>query len=61
MTYIIEIDKKKCIGCQACTAISSSFVMKEEKAKPIKKTVEELGDISEAAASCATGAITIKN
>jgi ferredoxin len=60
MTHKISVDKKKCIGCGACTATCpNSFDMKEGKAYPIKPEVEELTCEKDAEAGCPVDAISI--
>ncbi len=59
--YKIEIDKEKCIGCGNCAAVCpASFEMKEGKAVPKRKEVENITCEDEAAKSCPVEAITIK-
>ncbi|MBC8434946.1 ferredoxin [archaeon] len=60
MTFKISVDKKKCIGCGSCNAICpGSFTMKDGKAEPTKKEVEELTCETDAESACPVGAIKI--
>ena len=58
--YKIEVNKKECIGCGACTAQCDNFVMDGDKAKPKKAVVEKLGCNKDAQAVCPVEAISIK-
>ena len=60
MTYKINIDKEKCIGCGACTAQCDNFEMKGDKAVVKKKEVDEIGCNQEAADICPVEAIIVK-
>jgi len=60
MTYKINIDKEKCIGCGACTAQCDNFEMKGDKAVAKKKEVDEIGCNQEAADICPVEAIIVK-
>ncbi len=58
--YVIAIDKKECIGCGSCVAISpENFELKGGKASAKRKDVEELGNAKDAADSCPVGCIKI--
>jgi ferredoxin len=57
--YTIEVIKKDCIGCGACTVNCDNFVMDGDKAKPIKAEVDEIGCNQEASDSCPVTAIKI--
>ena len=60
MTHKIIVDKNKCVGCGACTAMCpNSFEMKNGKAFAIKSEVEKLTCEEEAKDSCPIDAISI--
>ena len=58
--YHIEVDKKACIGCGACTVVCDNFVMKGDKAEAVKAEVDSLESNQEAADGCPVSAITVK-
>jgi ferredoxin len=63
MAYKISVDKDKCIGCGACTAVcDESFEMKGGKAVAKHSSVDEkdLTCEREAADVCPVGAISVK-
>ncbi len=59
MTFKIEVDKEKCIGCGACAATCDNFELEEGKSHAKKTEVDELGCNQEAADVCPVGCITI--
>jgi ferredoxin len=60
MPYKITIQKEKCIGCGACAAICSNFILKSGKSSVRKAVVDELGCSKEAAESCPVQCIKIE-
>jgi ferredoxin len=48
-----------CIGCGACAAVSSNWVIDGEKAKPKETELDSLKDNKEAAESCPVSCIHI--
>ncbi|MBW2992853.1 ferredoxin [Candidatus Woesearchaeota archaeon] len=60
MTYIISLDKEKCIGCGACAANCDNFEMEESKATVKKAEVEEPGCNQEVAEICPVEAIKVE-
>jgi ferredoxin len=59
MTYLIKVDKDKCIGCGSCEAICPEiFSMKNGKAVPKKTSVEKINCEEEAKEACPVGAIS---
>lgn len=59
MKYLVEVDKKTCIGCGACTVACDNFVMDGDKAKPVNSEIDTLGSNQEAMDSCPVSAIKI--
>jgi len=60
MSYKIEVDKKKCIGCGACVAICpKSFRIENEKSTPINPEIDKIGDEPMAESACPAQAIKI--
>ena len=57
----VEVDKNKCIGCGACTAIAPDVFEFDDDglAKAVSNTVNE--DVKTAAEGCPTEAITAEN
>ena len=57
----IKFDREVCIGCKACTTISSNWVEDNSKVKPIKKEVSgnEVQENKEAAEVCPVQAIKV--
>ncbi len=57
----IEFDREACIGCMACTTVSSNWVEDNGKVKPLKKQVsgKEVQENKEAAAMCPVQAIKV--
>ena len=60
--YKVTVDKEACIGCAACTTVCENFVMKGDKAEPVKKeiSVKELAKNKEAENSCPVNAIKVE-
>ncbi len=56
----IEVDKNKCIGCGACTAIAPDVFEFDDDglAKAIKNEIND--DVKTAAEGCPTEAITVE-
>ena len=56
----VEVDKNKCIGCGACTAIAPDVFEFDDDglAKAISNTVTD--DVKTAAEGCPTEAITVE-
>ena len=56
----VEVDKNKCIGCGACTAIAPDVFEFDDDglAKAVKNEIDE--DVKTAAEGCPTEAITIQ-
>ncbi len=61
MTFKIEVDKDKCIGCGACTAqCADMFEMNDDgKAQPKKSEVDDAGCAKEAEDICPVDAIKV--
>lgn len=57
--YKIEVDRETCIGCGACTVACDNFVLDEDKARPVKGEVDEIGCNQEACDGCPVQAIKI--
>ena len=57
----VEVDKNKCIGCGACTAIAPDVFEFDDDglAKAVSNTVNE--DVKTAAEGCPTEAITAED
>lgn len=61
MAFKISVDKGKCIGCAACTAVCpGSFVMKDGKSSPKKPKVDKLTCEKEAESGCPVQAIKVE-
>lgn len=60
MAFKVSVDREKCIGCAACTATCENFKMSDDKAEPVKATVEEIGCNNEAKDVCPVEAILIE-
>lgn len=56
----VEVDKNKCIGCGACTAIAPDVFEFDDDglAKAVSNTVND--DVKTAAEGCPTEAITVE-
>lgn len=56
----VEVDKNKCIGCGACTAIAPNVFEFDDDglAKAVSNTVND--DVKTAAEGCPTEAITVE-
>lgn len=57
----VEVDKTKCIGCGACTAIAPDVFEFDDDglAKAVKNEIND--DVKTAAEGCPTEAITVEN
>lgn len=59
--FKLSVDKKKCIGCGSCVAVCNNWEISEDgKAKPVKDSVNEIGDNKKAQEICPVEAIIIK-
>ena len=58
MTYKIELDKEKCLGCGACTQCNN-WELKDGKASPKKTELDDIGCNREAEEICPVKAIRI--
>jgi len=60
--FLIEQDRKACIGCGVCISVCpENWVMADDgKAKPIKKEVDDIGGNKDAADNCPVACIRIK-
>jgi len=58
MTYKIEFDKEKCLGCGACTQCDN-WELKDGKASPKKTELGDIGCNKEAEEICPVKAIKI--
>ena len=56
----VEVDKEKCIGCGACTAVAPDVFEFDDDglAKAIKNEIND--DVKNAAEGCPTEAITVE-
>lgn len=60
MTFKIEVDEEKCIGCGACEAqCPTNYEVAEGKAKIKEANVKELGCNKDAEEACPVDAIKI--
>jgi len=60
MAFKIEVDREKCIGCAACTAICpKGFEMRGGKSYPKRAKVERLSCEKDAEAGCPVQAIKV--
>jgi len=57
--YSVSVDKELCIGCGACTVACDNFIMNDDKAKPVKSEVDDIGCNQEAADGCPVSAIKV--
>lgn len=59
--YKVEIDRKKCIGCGACTSICKNFEITNGKSRAKKTIIDEkdVGAHKDAANVCPVFAIKI--
>ncbi|MDP2973562.1 MAG: ferredoxin [Candidatus Diapherotrites archaeon] len=57
----IEFDREACIGCKACTAVSSNWVEDKDKVKPLKTKIsgKEVQENKEAESVCPVQAIKV--
>ena len=60
VVWKIKVDKEKCIGCEACTAVCDNFKMAGVKAIAVKEEVRILGCSQQAADVCPVDAITVR-
>ncbi|MFA6088844.1 MAG: ferredoxin [Candidatus Woesearchaeota archaeon] len=62
MPYKITVDQDACIGCGACEATAPDFfkMNADGKAKPVKDTVDKLGNANEGKSACPVDAIKIE-
>ncbi|MDD4607477.1 MAG: ferredoxin [Patescibacteria group bacterium] len=63
MSFKIEIDKEKCIGCGSCAAIcpENFEIASDGKAQVKKSDIKELGCSKQAEEMCPVQAIKIKH
>jgi len=54
----VEVDKEKCIGCQACTVICPGIFVMDGMKSVVKKQDDKCG--KKAAESCPVDAIIVK-
>ena len=59
MTFWVEVDPGKCIGCLACTRCYNFVCGNDFKAQAVRSDIDEIGCNQEAAAICPVGAIFI--
>lgn len=57
--YKIEVNKKACIGCGACTAQCDNFELEGDKAKAKQTVVNDIGCNKDAADVCPVNAIKV--
>lgn len=59
--FKIELDKKKCIGCGACTAVCPDYFDMDEdgKAKVKKQLISDIGCSKQAEDTCPVNAISV--
>jgi ferredoxin len=58
MKMTVEVDKEKCIGCQACTVICPGIFVMDGMKSVVKKQDDKCG--KKAAESCPVDAIIVK-
>ena len=59
MTFQVELDSARCIGCLVCTRCHNFVCGSDFKAQAVRSRVDEIGYNYEAAAICPVGAIYI--
>jgi ferredoxin len=59
MTFRVEVDQAKCIGCLACTRYDNFFCGTDFKAHVVRREVSDVGCNQQAAEICPVGAIFI--
>ncbi len=61
VNYKVELDRKTCIGCRACTVACTNFVPDGDKAKVVSEIIEqsELKSNTEGKDACPVKCITI--
>jgi ferredoxin len=59
MTFRVELDSARCIGCLACTRCLNFVCGSDFKAQAVRSEVDEIGCNYEAAAICPVGAIFV--
>jgi ferredoxin len=59
MTFQVELDSARCIGCLACTRCYNFVCASDFKAQAVRSEVEEIDCNYDAAAMCPVGAISI--
>jgi len=58
--FQVTVNKKKCIGCGACTVQCDNFELVGDKAQEKKSVVDELGCNKDAQEICPVQAISVK-
>lgn len=59
MTFRVEVDQAKCIGCLACTRCDNFVCGSDFKAQAVRSEVDEIDCNYETAAICPVGVIFI--
>lgn len=59
MSFKVEVDAEKCIGCGVCTSCDNFELGDDGKAHPKQAEVEEVGCNQEAAENCPEDAIKV--
>ncbi len=60
MTWRVTVDRGRCMGSGICTALAaSSFVLDEERSRPLSGETAPDETVLDAADSCPAGAITV--
>ena len=59
MTYRVELDREKCIGCMACTSCENFRCGEDFKAYAVRTEVSQPGCNREAAELCPVDAIVV--
>jgi ferredoxin len=59
MTFRVEVDQDKCIGCLACTRWHNFVCGNDFKAKAVRSEVHVIDGNDEAAALCPVNAISV--
>jgi len=61
MSFQVELDHDKCIGCMACTRCDNFKCGEDFKAYAVIKAIDHIGCVLQAAEGCPVGAISVSS